>query len=173
MKHSSPSYTVNLRSYSLPPTPFNSTPTFKLDYTQLHTRLFVDQVHANIIGGFVPNTDSPDPNFGNCLQCIAIDRARYNVNPPLARSSICTQCLQQYCFDPNNLTSLSALPGRKLNFVDPDPQGIAAVKNFLSRGKVGLILGFVALTLAIAGVSAFLCVVPSPPSFFYRSVCVF
>lgn len=108
----------------------------------------------------MPNTNSPDQNFGECLQCAAIDRARYNVNPPLARSSICTQCFQQYCFDPNNLTSSSALPGRKLNFVDPDPQGIAAVKGFLSRGKVALILSFVGLTLAIAAVSAFLCVPP-------------
>jgi lysophospholipase len=113
----------------------------------------------------VPNTNSPDPNFGKCLQCIAIDRARYNINPPLARSSICTQCFQQYCFDPNNLTSVSALPGRKLNFVDPDPQGVAAVTNFLSKGKIALILSFVVLVLAIAAVSAFLCVVLF--SFFY------
>jgi hypothetical protein len=53
------------------------------------------------------NTDCPDPDFGKCMQCAAIDPARYHVNPPLARSSIYTRCLQQYCFDPNNLTSAS------------------------------------------------------------------
>jgi lysophospholipase len=104
----------------------------------------------------MPNTNSPDPNFGKCLQCVAIDRARYQVNPPLARSSICTQCFQQYCFDPNNLTSASELPGRKLAFVDPDPQGATAVTGFLSRSKLSLVLGFVGLFLLVAGLSAFL-----------------
>jgi lysophospholipase len=134
----------------------NSTGTFKLDYTPLHTRLFLDQVHANIIGGFVPDTNSPDPDFGKCLQCIAIDRARFNVNPPAARSAICARCLQQYCFDPNNLTSASDLPGRKLNFVDPDPQGVSAVTGFLAEGKVPLVLGFLGLALVIAAISTFL-----------------
>jgi len=143
----------------------NSSNTFKLVYTPLHTRLFLDQVHANTIGGFVPNTDSPDPNFGKCLQCIAIDRARYNVNPPAARSSFCTQCLQQYCFDMNNLTSASELPGRKLNFVDPDPQGVSAVTGFLARGKVALVLGFFFLALVIAAISTYLYV---SHSFFLR-----
>jgi lysophospholipase len=137
----------------------HSTATFKLDYPPIHVELFLDQTHANTIGGYVPNTNSPDPNFGKCMQCIAIDRARYNVNPPLARSSVCTQCFQQYCFDPNNLTSASALPGRKLDFVDPDPQGVSAVSGFLSKGKLGIIMGFVSLTLLVAGVSGFLCVI--------------
>ena len=134
----------------------NSTGTFDLDYPPLHTRLFLDQVHANTIGGFVLNTNSPDPEFGKCLQCIAIDRARYNVNPPVARSSICAQCLQQYCFDQNNLTSASELPGRKFYLVDPDPEGISAVTGFLAQGKVPFILGFLGLALVIAGISAFL-----------------
>ena len=150
----------------------NSPSTFKLDYTQLHTRLFIDQVHANTIGGFVPNTNSPDPNFGKCLQCISIDRARYNVNPPAERSSFCTQCLQQYCFDPNNLTSVSELPGRKLNFVDPDPQGLSAVSGFLSRAKLALILGFLFLALFIAGFSIYLYVCLPHSFIFYRFRCL-
>jgi lysophospholipase len=106
----------------------------------------------------MPNTNSPDTNFGKCMQCAAIDRARYKVNPPLARSSFCTQCFQQYCFDPSNLTSSSDLPGRKLGFVNPDPQGVSAISTFLSRSKVALIIGFIALLLVLAGLSAFLCV---------------
>jgi len=128
---------------------------FQLDYSPKHTELFLDQAHANAIGGFMPNTNSPDPNFGKCLQCVAIDRARYKMKPPLERSSFCTQCFQQYCFDPNNLTSVSALPGRKLKFVNPDPQGISALSSFLSRNKVALILGFLALLLIVAGLSVF------------------
>jgi len=134
----------------------NSSATFKLDYPTLHTRLFLDQVHANTIGGFLPYTNSPDPDFGKCLQCVAIDRARYNVNPPADRSSICARCLHQYCFDPNNLTSVSELPGRKLDFVDPSPQGVSAVTGFLAEGKVPLILGFLGLALVVAALSTFL-----------------
>jgi lysophospholipase len=141
----------------------SSTGTFLLDYTPLHTELFLDQVHANVIGGFLPNTNSPDPNFGKCLQCAAIDRARFKLKPPPERSSICTQCFQQYCFDPNNLTSSSELPNRKHAFVNPDPQGLSAVSGFLSQSKLALIFGFVALLLVVAGLSAFLCVhSPSP-----------
>lgn len=106
----------------------------------------------------MPNTNSPDPNFGKCVQCVAIDRARYKLKPPLERSSFCTQCFQQYCFDPNNLTSSSELPGRKQAFVDPEPQGISAVTGFLSQSKSALIVGFIALLLLVAGLSAFLCV---------------
>lgn len=141
----------------------SSSKTFKLDYPPKHTEMFLDQVHANVIGGFMPNTNSPDPNFGKCIQCVAIDRARYKIKPPLERSSFCTQCFQQYCFDRNNLTSASALPGRKLAFVDPDPQGISAVSGFLSRSKLALILGFFALLLVVAGLSAFLCVLSPLP----------
>jgi lysophospholipase len=106
----------------------------------------------------MPNTNSPDPNFGKCMQCVAIDRARYKLNPLLERSSFCAQCFQQYCFDPDNLTSSSELPGRKLGFVDPDPQGVSAISGFLSRSKIALILSFIALLLIVAGLSAFLCV---------------
>ncbi len=106
----------------------------------------------------MPNTNSPDPNFGKCMQCAAIDRARYKVNPPLTRSSFCTQCFQQYCFDPSNLTSSSDVPGRKLGFVNPDPQGVSAISTFLSRSKVALIISFIALLFVVAGLSTFLCV---------------
>jgi lysophospholipase len=92
------------------------------------------------------------------MQCVAIDRARYTLKPPLARSSICSQCFQQYCFDPNNLSSVSELPGRKLEFVNPDPQGLSAVSGFLSRNKVAFIISFLALLAIVAGLSAFLCV---------------
>ena len=104
----------------------------------------------------MPNTSSPDPNFGKCMQCAAIDRARYKVDPPLSRSSFCTQCFQQYCFDPNNLTSSSVLPNRKLEFVDPDPGEVDLVLRFLSRNKIPIILGFVGLFISIAVLCVFL-----------------
>jgi len=136
--------------------PVSNSGTFKLDYTPLHTQLFLDQVHANVIGGFVPGTNSPDPNFGKCTQCAALDRARFKASPPLPRSAFCHACFAQYCFDPNNLTSAALLPGRKLAFVDPDPQGASALAGFLSRGKAAIFLGFLGAALLIAAISAFL-----------------
>ncbi len=115
-----------------------------------------------MIGGFVPGTNSPDPNFGKCMQCAAIDRARLKTSPPLQqRSAFCQTCFAQYCFDPNNLTSAAQLPGRKLAFVDPDPQGVSAVTGFLSDSKLAIILGFLGVALAIAAICAFLCVLYS------------
>jgi len=155
-----PEYPIVIHFPNSPPingdSPVTNPGIFKLDYSLKHTQLFLDQIHANTIGGFLPNTTSPDPNFGKCLQCVAIDRARYRASPTIDRSAFCTQCFQQYCFDPKNLTSVKALPGRKFVFVDPDPQGISAVKNFLSEGKVGFILGFLGLAIVIAAISAFL-----------------
>lgn len=145
---------VPLTSFS----PLSSTPTGKFDYSEKHTQLFLDQAQANVIGGFMPNTNSFDPNFGKCMQCAAIDRARYKVDPPLSRSSFCTQCFQQYCFDPKNLTSSSELPDRKLRFVDPDTGGLSLVFWFLSQNKVPIILGFVGLFISIAVLCVFLCV---------------
>jgi lysophospholipase len=135
-----------------------STPTLKLEYTQKHTRLFLDQVFANTIGGFVPNKNTPDPDFGRCLQCAAIDRARYKMTPPLVRSDFCAQCFEQYCFDQNNPPSSSELPGRKLAFVDPDPHGTSSLPQFLSQSKVGIILGFIGAILVIGAICVFLCV---------------
>ncbi len=111
----------------------------------------------------MPNTSSPDANFGRCMQCAAIDRARYKENPPPARSSFCTQCFQQYCFDLNNLTSSSELPDRKLGFVDPDTDEVSIVLEFLSRNKVPIILGFVGLFIGIAVLCVFLCVCSGKP----------
>lgn len=144
-------------------TTFFSTGTFKIDYTPLHTQLFLDQVHANVIGGFQPGTNAPDPNFGKCTQCAAIDRARFKTSQPLPRSAFCQACFAQYCFDPNNLTSAAVqLPGRKLAFVDPDPQGVSAVTGFLSGSKVSIVAGFVAAGLVVAAICAFLCVLGPP-----------
>lgn len=106
----------------------------------------------------MPKTSSSDPNFGKCMQCAAIDRARYKVVPPLSRSSFCTQCFQQYCFDPNNLTDSSELPNRRVEFVDPDTSEITIVLHFLSRNKVPITLGFIGLFIGIAAVCVFLCV---------------
>ncbi|KAI0314922.1 phospholipase B [Amylostereum chailletii] len=136
--------------------PVSNTGTFQIQYPPDHTRIFIDQVHANVIGGFKPNTNDPDPNFGKCLQCAAIDRARYHSTPPLTRSDVCTQCFQQYCFDPNNPPSSSALPNRKLKFENPDPQGLSKVTQFLNVNKVPIILGFLGLALFVGGLIAFL-----------------
>jgi len=132
--------------------------TFKLSYTQKHTRLFLDQVHSNTIGGFTPNANTPDPNWGRCLQCAAIDRARYKLAEIPSRSAFCTQCFQQYCFDPQNPPSESELPNRKLGFVDPDPIGLAQLEDFFAYSKFKLIGGLIGLVAFIGILIYGLCV---------------
>ncbi|TEB37562.1 phospholipase B [Coprinellus micaceus] len=127
--------------------PVTNTATFQLTYTLKHTRLMFDQIHKNIISGFSPNTNDADPNFGLCLQCAAIDRARFKVTPPIPRSLRCSECFKQYCYDPASPPSKDQLPGRKLNFVDPDPGG--SVGGFLQRNKFGIIGGGVAIVVFI------------------------
>ena len=91
----------------------------KLSYTLEHTQLFLDQAHNNTISGFVPNSNSADPNWGKCLQCGAIDRARYKTNPVTPRSEFCTTCFQQYCYNATNPPSRTELPNRNLTYFDP------------------------------------------------------
>ena len=126
-----------------------STGTFKLSYTNIHTTLFLDQAHTNTLSGFTPNSTGPDSNFGVCLQCAAIDRARYKVSPIVERSETCQTCFTKYCFDPNNPPNGGEIVGRKLVFVDPDPQGLSKVEGFLGRAKIGLIVGLSLLVVAL------------------------
>ncbi|EIN11650.1 phospholipase B [Punctularia strigosozonata HHB-11173 SS5] len=136
--------------------PVSNTGTFKLSYTPKHTRLFLDQVHNNTIGGFTNGSTAADPNFGKCLQCAAVDRARIRSGANVARSDFCTQCFFQYCYDPNNPPSVSQIAGRKYDFVDPDPQGVSRVKGFLGDNKGPLIGGLVGLFVFIAALIGFL-----------------
>lgn len=130
-----------------------SSGTFQLGYSALHTRVFLDQVHTNTISGFMPNSNSPDPNWGKCLQCAAVDRARMQLSPTVARSDICTSCFNQYCYDPNNPPSLSELPNRKLEFVNPDD----ANESVFERHKA-LILGLsIGLGLLLLVISPLIC----------------
>lgn len=76
-----------------------------------------------------------------------MDRARPST---LVRSSICEQCFEQYCYDPNNPPSKSELPGRKLIFVDPDPQGLDALEGFLGKNKLKLVGAFIGLAAFVA-----------------------
>ncbi|KAF8650407.1 hypothetical protein AX16_005214 [Volvariella volvacea WC 439] len=125
--------------------PVTNTPTFQLSYTLKHTQLFLDQVYNNTVSGFTPNANTPDPNWGLCLQCAAIDRARLKSTEVINRSALCSQCFQQYCYNPDNPPSKSALPNRKLAFVDPDPQGLDKISGFFDSNKLKLIGGLAGL----------------------------
>ncbi|KAF9264260.1 phospholipase B [Marasmius fiardii PR-910] len=132
--------------------PVANTATFRLTYTLKHSHLMFDQVHNNVISGFVPDTNNADPNFGKCLQCAAIDRARLKVQPQIPRSDFCQKCFQQYCFDPQHPPSLSQVPNRKLVFVDPDPQGLSQLSGFFAKNKFKLIGGLIGL-IAFIGIA--------------------
>lgn len=126
----------------------SSTATFKLTYTQKLVQLFLDQVFNNNVLGFTPNANTPDSNYGACLQCAAVDRARLRAS--ISRSDFCSACFQQYCYDPANPSSKAELPNRKLVFVDPDPEGIDQVTGFLADNKFKLIGGLIGLVVLVA-----------------------
>ncbi|KZP28406.1 phospholipase B [Athelia psychrophila] len=125
--------------------------TFKLSYSGVETQMLLDQAHANTIGGFTPYSNSPDANFGKCLQCAAVDRARFRQNIT-ARSDVCQACFVQYCFDPVHPPSLSELPHRQLELADPTP------KSWLAKHYRALIGGLVALVVVIIAAMIALCI---------------
>ena len=111
----------------------------------------------------MPNTTEPDPNWGKCLQCAALDRARLKLNPPPRRSDTCTRCFMQYCYDPNQPPSASEVPSRDYVYKNPDPGGVNKVEEFLSRNKDAIIGGAVGVSVLIASGIAFMCVSSSRP----------
>ncbi|KAA1473978.1 phospholipase B [Dentipellis sp. KUC8613] len=159
-KQNPPEYPLVIYLPNSPPLngddPVSNTGTFKLDYTLKHTELFLDQVHGNTIGGFTPNSNSPDPNFGKCMQCAAIDRARFRSNPVVNRSDVCTSCFQQYCYDPLHEPSKDVLTNRQLAFKDPDPQGVSKIEGFLNKRKLPIAMGFLGVAFIIGGLIGFL-----------------
>ncbi|KAF7321318.1 Lysophospholipase [Mycena kentingensis (nom. inval.)] len=130
--------------------PVTNSGTFTLTYPLKHSQIFMHQVFDNIVSGFTPNANTPDPNFGICLQCAAVDRARRRTNPVPPRSEICTSCFKQYCYDPQNPPSASALPRRQWVFKDPTPQGFTKLIGFLGDNKFKLLGGFFGLVVFIA-----------------------
>lgn len=135
----------------------SSTGDLQFSYTPVQTAVLINQAFQNTLGGFTPNTTSPDPNWGQCLQCAALDRARLGLPPPVPpRSDICAQCFSQYCYDPSNPPSAKELPGRNYVYSDPDPGGLDKVEDFLSRDKGAIIGGAVAVAFLIGGGIAFM-----------------
>ncbi|KIY62427.1 hypothetical protein CYLTODRAFT_361495 [Cylindrobasidium torrendii FP15055 ss-10] len=98
--------------------PVTNTDTFKLEYSANHVQMFLDQSYRNTIGGFTPGSNNADANFGKCLQCAAVDRARLRAD--IERSSFCNSCFDRYCYDPNDPPSSNEVVNRNLQNTKPD-----------------------------------------------------
>jgi lysophospholipase len=131
---------------------------FKSSYTVKHQSLFLDQAFSLASSGFVSGSTAPDPNFPKCFQCAAIDRARLKTSPTTPRSDFCTQCFQQYCFDPANPPTAADIPGRKMAFVDPDPQALSKAEAFFIKNKIPLAVGLGLIPVILVGLCVFWCV---------------
>ncbi|KAI0766492.1 phospholipase B [Irpex lacteus] len=155
-----PEYPLVLYLPNSPPVngddPVTNTGTFQIDYTQKHSRLFIDQAHTNTISGFLEKAAFADPQWGTCLQCAAVDRSRFKLSPPIPRSLTCAQCFDRYCFDPSHPPDGSLVVGRKIDFVDPSPEGLGRVTKFLKDNVVPLVIGLVLFCAAVAGVIGWL-----------------
>jgi len=126
--------------------PMTNTSAFQLRYPLFETKLFLDQAHNNTIGGLTPNANTPDPNWGKCLQCAAVDRARMKLNPTVARSNICTQCFSRYCYESNN-------PPRSFTHLYQQLISVKGTESFFKKHEA-LILG---LSIGLAGLPLLSC----------------
>ena len=88
----------------------------------------------------------PDPEYGTCLQCAAVDRARLKTHPVTPRSDICSSCFKKYCYDPENPPPEGQIVGRRFKFKDPDPFGI---KSFYLAHKTGVIIAGIIVALGL------------------------
>src|SRR5258708_4006243 len=134
-----------------------STGTFKLQYESWHTTKFLDQAQYSAFSGFLEGQLGADPEYGSCLQCAAIDRARLKTNPITPRSDLCSKCFKKYCFDPANPPPEGQIVGRIIQFKNTDPSPFEA---FFQQHKIAIIVGSsVAGVLLIAAIVG--CVVAS------------
>lgn len=138
--------------------PVTNTDSFKLKYTDKHVELFLEQAFGSATSGFIPGQLGADPEWPKCLQCAAVDRQRFkasvNGGTVIPRSSQCETCFDRYCYDPANPPSADklAVVGRKLTFVDPDPQ-----PSFFERHKKAIIIAVsVVGGLLVAGLAVFI-----------------
>jgi len=118
--------------------PVTNTDTFKLQYQPWHTSQILDQSQATAFSGFLEGQLGADPEYGTCLQCAAIDRARLKTNPITPRSDVCSKCFKRYCFDPASPPPEGQIVGRRIQFKDPDPLGL---KSFFEKNKLAIIIG--------------------------------
>ncbi|KZV70063.1 phospholipase B [Peniophora sp. CONT] len=128
--------------------PVSNTGTFTLEYSTQHTGLFLDQVHNNTVAGFVPNQTGADSNWPRCVQCAAIDRARFKTSPVTPRSQFCQTCFTQYCYNSSSPPSQSELPGRKFDLVTPDDNS-GAREMKAGAGLAILVAAGVGITLGL------------------------
>ncbi|KAI0048428.1 phospholipase B [Auriscalpium vulgare] len=135
--------------------PVSNMDTFTLQVSQEQTGLILKQVFNNTVGGFKPNTTGTDPSWPKCLQCGAIDRARYKTSPVTPRSSFCQGCFTQYCYDPQNPSSQSELPGRNFAYQKPDSvEGLISTEDDTQRNRVAIISGVIGALVLIGAIVA-------------------
>ena len=139
---SKPDYSLSIATYLS----LFSSGTFQLTYATWHTSQFLSQAKSTAMDGFLEGQLGPDPEYGTCLQCAAIDRARLKTNPVTPRSDICSRCFKKYCYDPASPPPEGQIVGRRFKFKDPDPFGI---KSFYLAHKTGVILAGVIVALGL------------------------
>ena len=113
--------------------------------------MFLNQAQAMAFSGFMDGQVGPDPEYGTCLQCAAVDRARLKTKPVTPRSDICSTCFKKYCYDPENPPPEGQIVGRRFKFKDPDPFFQSFYENNKSAVTVGAVFGGLALLASIVG----------------------
>ena len=113
--------------------------------------MFLDQAQAIAFSGFMEGQVGPDPDYGTCLQCAAIDRARLKTSPVTPRSAVCASCFKKYCYAPEDPPREGQIVGRRLKFKDPDPPLNRFYERNVSAVLVGAVVAGLAFLASLAG----------------------
>ncbi|KAG1766918.1 lysophospholipase catalytic domain-containing protein [Suillus placidus] len=89
--------------------PVTNTATTQTSYSSSEIQTMLSQTFVITTQGYPTNGATKDPNWPSCLACAVVDRARERAG--VARSGICSTCMNRYCWDGNTLTTAASRSG--------------------------------------------------------------
>ncbi|KAG2142746.1 lysophospholipase [Suillus bovinus] len=86
--------------------PVTNTSTTQTSYSSSEIQAMLNQTFVITTQGYPQNGATKDPDWPSCLACAVVDRARERAG--VARSGICSTCMDRYCWDGSMLTGTAS-----------------------------------------------------------------
>ncbi|KAG2054996.1 lysophospholipase [Suillus hirtellus] len=86
--------------------PVTNTSTSQTSYSSSEIQAMLSQTFVITTKGYPDNGAMKDPDWPSCLACAVVDRARERAG--VARSGICSTCMDRYCWDGDTLTTTAS-----------------------------------------------------------------
>lgn len=86
--------------------PVTNTSTSQTSYSSSEIQAMLSQTFVIATQGYPENGAMKDPDWPSCLACAVVDRARERAG--VARSGICSTCMDRYCWDGDTLTTAAS-----------------------------------------------------------------